>query len=73
MDLILLATVLRSTWLFEDKVAFYKLCQQKGIKIPEGEIASLPALDFDRLSRKYGTPWFIQFGRGWAGNSYPIL
>lgn len=55
--------------LFEDKVAFYKLCQQKGIKIPEGEIASLPALDFDRLSRKYGTPLVIQFGRGWAGNS----
>ena len=55
--------------LFEDKIVFYELCKQFGLKVPEGEINLLTALDFSQLSNKYDLPLVVQFGRGWAGNS----
>lgn len=54
---------------FEDKVSFFKICQQKKIKVPQGEIGLISALKYHELVGKYGKPLVIQSGRGWAGNS----
>lgn len=55
--------------LFEDKLTFYKICLKESIPVPEGEIVSLSKTDFPELEKKFGLPFVIQFGRGWAGNS----
>jgi len=55
--------------IFEDKVEFYKLCQNEGIKVPLGEIADLGVANYQELVEKYGRTLVVQFGRGWAGNS----
>ncbi|HUV71622.1 MAG TPA: hypothetical protein VMW25_01300 [Clostridia bacterium] len=55
--------------LFEDKVSFFKLCLKEKIKVLPGEVLKLSQADFGLLSQKYGLPFVIQFGRGWAGSS----
>jgi len=55
--------------LFEDKLSFFKLCQENKIKLPEGEIKRLSEIKFADMAKKYGEPLVIQFGRGWAGNT----
>lgn len=59
--------------LFEDKISFFELCQKEKIPVPEGEIIKLSNLSFNKLKSKYGLPFIIQFGRGWAGNSTFII
>lgn len=54
---------------FEDKIAFFNLCQKEKIPVPEGEIMEMAKGDWSLLTRKYGEPIVVQFGRGWAGNS----
>lgn len=54
---------------FEDKVIFYEKCQEQKLPIPEGETAQMKALEFDQLTKRYGVPFVVQFGRGWAGNT----
>lgn len=55
--------------LFEDKISFFKICQELGIPVPKGEIVFLAEADFARLRQKYGPKMVIQFGRGWAGST----
>lgn len=55
--------------LFEDKVSFFDFCLERGIKVPEGEIADLSLAKYTDLAKKYGEILVIQYGRGWAGNS----
>lgn len=55
--------------LFEDKLSFFSLCREEGIKVPPGEIIDLSSADFTDLSKRYTLPFVVQFGRGWAGNS----
>lgn len=54
---------------FEDKLNFFKLSQELGIPLPEGEIVGLQDCFYQDLVHKYGPVLVIQFGRGWAGNS----
>lgn len=55
--------------LFEDKISFFKICQELDLPIPPGEIAVLVKTDFKILKKKYGSPMVAQFGRGWAGST----
>lgn len=55
--------------IFEDKVEFYKLCQNEGINVPLGKIADLGVVSYEELASEYGQTLVVQFGRGWAGNS----
>ncbi len=55
--------------LFEDKVAFFELCQRKGIRVLDGEINLLTDCQYEKLVDRFGEPIAIQFGRGWAGNT----
>lgn len=55
--------------LFEDKISFFKICQELGLPVPKGGIVSLAEADFGRLKRKYGPKMVVQFGRGWAGST----
>jgi hypothetical protein len=54
---------------FEDKVSFFKFCQQLKFPIPPGEIIILGETNFENLKEKYGPKMVIQFGRGWAGST----
>lgn len=54
---------------FEDKLSFYKICQDNNIPVPSGEITGWPSTDYSVLKNKYGETLVIQFGQGWAGNS----
>ena len=55
--------------LFEDKISFFKICQELGLTVPKGEIVSLAEADFGRLKGEYGPKMVVQFGRGWAGST----
>jgi len=56
--------------IFEDKISFYDLCRQEGLPVPEGELTKLAqAENFEETAKKYGLPFVVQFGRGWAGST----
>lgn len=54
---------------FEDKINFYKIVSQENLPLLSAEIAILRNLDFNLCLKKFGSPFVIQFGFGWAGSS----
>lgn len=58
---------------FEDKISFFRLCQDEEIPVPEGEIIDLQKIIFTEFIRKYGGKFLLQLGRGWAGNSTFVI
>lgn len=54
---------------FEDKISFYNICLESDLPVPDGEIVSVPKLNYNELVEKYGSNFVIQFGHGWAGNT----
>lgn len=54
---------------FEDKINFYTICKDLKISVPDGKIIRLQEINFLDLNNEFGTPFVLQFGRGWAGNS----
>ena len=54
---------------FEDKINFYKLFSRENLPFLPAEIKILKNLDFNHCLKKFGSPFVIQFGFGWAGNS----
>jgi hypothetical protein len=55
--------------LFEDKIAFFRLCQKNSWPVPEGTVAKVKEFDFSSLGERFGLPFVVQFGRGWAGST----
>lgn len=54
---------------YEDKILFFEFCQKNDLPTPCGEIIFCEKTNFKELARKYGLPFVVQFGHGWAGNS----
>jgi len=54
---------------FEDKINFHKIASRENLPILPAEIDFLRNLDFNTCLGKFGLPFVIQFGFGWAGNS----
>lgn len=54
---------------YEDKISFFNICQANNLPVPPGEIENCGKIDFKEFSRKYGLPFVVQLGHGWAGNS----
>lgn len=52
----------------EDKIHFFRLAGGD-VLFPPSEVVDLAKLDFSQTVSKYGLPFVIQFGSGWAGNS----
>lgn len=54
---------------FEDKISFYRMCQELGLPVVPGVIGKMADLSFENLSSDLGDKMVIQFGHGWAGNT----
>ena len=55
--------------IFEDKINFYKIARRENLPVLPADIIGLNNLDFNLCAEKFGLPFVIQFGFGWAGNS----
>jgi len=60
-------TLLNKT--FEDKIGFYNIGVLENLPLLPAEIEIFKKLDFNLCAKKFGLPFVIQFGFGWAGNS----
>lgn len=56
--------------LFENKISFYKLAQKElsDYLIP-AEVGVLGELNYNQLTKNFGSMYVLQFGHGWAGKT----
>lgn len=54
--------------IIEDKIKFLKLCRELGLPHPPSDLCQLENIDFSYFTNQFGTPFVVQFARGWFGN-----
>lgn len=54
---------------FEDKINFFNIANENKLPVLPAVITGLKSVDFTFCAEKFGLPFVIQFGFGWAGNS----